>query len=466
MSGMCPQKLSAVGELLGEHLGLRFTPDRRELERALVRAATDAGFERPDSYVDHILERGMDEGRIRSLAWHLTVGETYFFRGDAAFALLERDILPGIIAARRRGSRQLRIWSAGCASGEEPYSLAIVLCRLLPDIDDWRITILGTDLNTRALAKAERGDYGEWSFRDVQPSVREQYFTRAGEKGWAVKPRIRRMVDFSYLNLATGAYPALATNTTAMDVILCRNVLMYLQPDVIKSVVGRLHGALVDGGCLLVTPSEASPEYFPQFARRMDRGEIYFKKEAAAAESPAARVKARPAAPVAKRPSPPAARRVVHGPDIAGSRSDSPPAPEQAPGEAARLAEAARGAANRGDLEEALSACERAAAADKYSAELWYLRATILDELARPQDALQALRSSLYLDADLVVAHFLLGSIARREGRCGVAIRHLQRALELLRGLAPDELVPAADGLTASELARIAQALVAMEVTA
>lgn len=463
---MSPQKLSAVGELLGEHLGLRFTPDRRELERALARAAVDAGFERPDSYVDHILERGMDERRIRSLAWHLTVGETYFFRGDAAFALLERDLLPSLIAARRRGSRQLRIWSAGCASGEEPYSLAIVLNRLLPDFADWRVTILGTDLNTRALAKAERGEYGEWSFRDVPLSVREQCFTRAGEKGWAVTPRIRRMVDFSYLNLATGAYPALATNTTAMDVILCRNVLMYLQPEVIKSVVGRLHGALVDGGCLLVTPSEASPEYFPQFTRKMDRGEIYFRKEETVAHPPVARVKTREAGPAATRPAPPAARPTVRERGVAGSGSDGSPVSEQAPGEAVRLAEAARAAANRGDLEEALGACERAAVADKYSAELWYLRATILDEMSRPQDALQALRSSLYLDADLVVAHFLLGSIARREGRCGVAISHLQRALKLLKSLAPDDLVPAADGLTASELARIAQALVAMEVTA
>jgi chemotaxis protein methyltransferase CheR len=463
VSGISPQKLTAFGELLGEHLGLRFTPDRKELERALARAAADAGFERPDAYVDHILERGMDESRVRSLAWHLTVGETYFFRGDAAFALFERDILSGLIAARRRGSRHLRIWSAGCASGEEPYSLAIILDRLLPDIDEWRITILGTDINTRRLAKAERGSYSEWSFRDVPPTVRDQCFTRTGEKGWEVTPRIRRMVDFSYLNLATGAYPALATNTTAMDVILCRNVLMYLQPEVIKTVVGRLHGALVDGGYLLVTPSEASPEYFPQFARKMERGEIYFRKEAAATQPAVARAKA-PAAgrAVARRATPaprPASRATAKPRDVAS-------APERDPGKAARLAGAARGAANRGDLEEALSACERAVAADKYSAELWYLRATILDEMARPQDALQALRSSLYLDADLVVAHFLLGSIARREGRGGVAVTHLQRALELLQSLAPDAPVPAADGLTASELARIAQSLVAMEVTA
>jgi chemotaxis protein methyltransferase CheR len=465
MSGMSPHKLSAFGELLGEHLGLRFTPDRKELERSLAHAARDAGFERPEAYVDHILARGMDESRVRSLAWHLTVGETYFFRGEAAFALFERDILPSLIAARRRGTRQLRIWSAGCASGEEPYSLAIILDRLLPDIADWRITILGTDLNTRRLAKAERGVYGEWSFRDVPPSVREQCFTRVGEEGWAVAPRIKRMVDFSYLNLATGAYPALATNTTAMDVILCRNVLMYLQPEVIKSVAGRLHGALSDGGYLLVTPSEASPEYFPQFVRKMERGEIYFRKDTATAQPTAVRVKTRIAARAAPSPAEPAPGPAAGEPDAAASRRDLSAAPTPDPGEAARLAEAARGAANRGDLEEALSACEHATTADKYSAELWYLRATILDEMARPQDALQALRSSLYLDADLVVAHFLLGSIARREGRGQVAITHLQRALELLQRLAPDELVPAADGLTASELARIAQSLVALEVT-
>jgi len=128
--------------------------------------------------------------------------------------------------------------------------------------------------------------------------------------------------------------------------------------------------------------------------------------------------------------------------------------------------QAARHAADRGDLEEALKACQRAITAEPCSAELRYLNATILDEMGRSDEAVQAIRSALYLDADLVVAHFLLGNIARRDGKRSVAARHLRRALELLEGLAPEQLVPAADGLSASELARIAESLLVMEVSA
>ena len=468
MNEVGPHQLAALGDLLGERLGLRFAADRHaDLERAIARAASDAGYAGSKTFVNHLLSGGMDERRVQALAWHLTVGETYFFRGNSTFAVLERTILPRIIEARRHGSRQLRIWSAGCSSGEEPYSLAILLTRLLPDIADWHLTILATDINTRSLAKAERGVYGEWSFRDVPASLRSRYFAQTGDKSWAVADHIKRLVTFSYLNLATGAYPSLVTNTTAMDVVFCRNVLMYFQTPAIKSVVGKLHDALVDGGALFVTASEASPEFFPQFKRATWQGEIYFEKKAQAAAGAAAvaapRRSGRSAAPAAARcggrphqlSHPAVAKKLTPVEVTAG-----PSTPD-----ADALAASARQAANEGRLEEACALCERAILKVKWSAELRYLHATILDELARSDEAIHALTSALYLDPDLVIAHFLLGNVARRVGRHTLATRHLRRTLELLEGYAAVDQVPAADGVSAADLARIAESLLGMEVT-
>src|SRR5262249_24082640 len=149
------------------------------------------------------------EGRpaLDELLEALTIGETHFFRNRAQFAALESHILPELIA-RRRDTRQLRVWSAGCASGEEPYSLAIAIERQLPDVADWQVLILATDINRQALEKARRGVYGAWSFREVPPEVQASYFIPRGRE-FEIVPRVRERVTFAYLNLAAEGYPSL-----------------------------------------------------------------------------------------------------------------------------------------------------------------------------------------------------------------------------------------------------------------
>ena len=186
------------------------------------------------------------------------MGETYFFRERRAFEILEQSLLPGLIAARRKTEKRLRFWSAGCSTGEEPYSLAILLDKLIPDLKDWNVTILATDINTGALRKAEEGIYSDWSFRDNPPWFKEHYFEKVDGNHHRLLPRIRKMVTFSYLNLSEDHYPALQNNTNAMDFIFCRNVLMYFAPGQIGLTVERFHRSLLDGGCLIVSPVETA----------------------------------------------------------------------------------------------------------------------------------------------------------------------------------------------------------------
>ena len=157
----------------------------------------------------------------------MNLSETHFFRGASQIQALEQRILPEVIA-RRSSERRLRIWSAGCSTGEEAYTLAILVNRLLPDVASWDVLILATDINSRSLQQGRRGIYGKWSLRGTSELAAASYLTRLGDR-FEVVPRIRAMVTFYRLNLVENLYPSPSTNTHAMDLILCRNVLLNSQ---------------------------------------------------------------------------------------------------------------------------------------------------------------------------------------------------------------------------------------------
>ena len=236
--------------LIARRLGLHFPQGRRaNLERGLLTACHAASVPRLETYLAWLTTLPTASQEWRRLAGSLTVGETYFFRDRASLAALEQHVLPSLIAAQRaRDLLQLRIWSAGCATGEEPYSLAILLDRLLPDRSQWHVTILATDINPEALEAAQRGLYRAWSLRETPLWLRERYFCRRSAATFEVDPQIRQMVTFVRCNLADDDDLAAVAHTSAVDVILCRNVLMYFTPEVQRAVVAQLLRALVPGG--------------------------------------------------------------------------------------------------------------------------------------------------------------------------------------------------------------------------
>ncbi|HUF80183.1 MAG TPA: CheR family methyltransferase, partial [Burkholderiales bacterium] len=171
--------LAGVSEFVAQRIGLHFPPERwRDIERAIEAAAREFGLPDAESCARALLCAPLTHAQVEVLASHLTVGETYFFRDKNSFAALEEHILPELLRARRGSEQRLRIWCAGCCTGEEPYSVAMVLDRLIPDPEAWNLTILATDINPRFLRKAAEGIYGEWSFRGTPEWVRERYFTR------------------------------------------------------------------------------------------------------------------------------------------------------------------------------------------------------------------------------------------------------------------------------------------------
>lgn len=164
--------LSRLSELISEKLGLCYKKDRwHHLMHHIRLAAKDIGYDDVELYIQRLLSVSLTKEDISILANHLTIGETYFFRHKRIFEALENNILRDLIASRKGKVQRLRIWVVGCATEEEPYSVAMLIDTLIQNTKDWDITILATDINQNFLKKAAEGFYRKWSFRTVQANA-------------------------------------------------------------------------------------------------------------------------------------------------------------------------------------------------------------------------------------------------------------------------------------------------------
>lgn len=469
--------LSRLSDFLAWQMGLHFPRERwRDLERGIGAASREAGYAQAEAFIHWLLAAPLTRTQIEGLASHLTVGETYFFREKGSLDILEQQILPELLRARAHTEKHLRIWSAGCCTGEEPYSIAILLDQLIPGFETWNLTVLATDINPRFLHKAAQGIYGAWSFRDTPAWIRERYFTRRSDGCFEILPRLQRMVTFSYLNLAEDSYPSLVNNTNAMDVILCRNVLMYFTQERAKTVVDKLQRSLVDGGWLITSPAETSNVLFSAFTTVEFPGAFLYRKmapggprtaavrpqstrydeEAAAAHAPASSAPRAPATFSVDRPT--FAPEILH-------QADSPRATAAEDADARKhdegetLRRKARACADEGRLAEAIEWCEKAIAADKLNPAHYYLLAAIEQERGQSATAERSLGRALYLEPDFALAHFALGNLCLSGGRQREARRHFDNALTQLRACPADALLPESDGLSAGRLVEIIAAV-------
>lgn len=483
-----------LSALVADRLGLSY-PETRwpDLERGLGRAALELGLENARALAERVLSEPSAKKELQLLANHLTIGETYFFRDARTFQYLAEKVLPAIIRERRGGEKRLRLWSAGCCTGEEAYSLAILVTQLLPDWKKWQVTVLATDVNAKFLKHAITGVYGEWSFREVAAGVKQKYFTPVGPGRYQILPEVQDLVSFAHLNLVEDIYPSIATDTNAMDVVLCRNVLMYFTPLQISKVIERVRLCLVMGGTLCVSPTEASAVNFPGWVQRSHGGLSFYEKprEEDPVEAPSVSGtedtwqglsfdEIRPEPP--RNVSPPVATspkgrtgplhetpqplsfeaalahfqagRYVSATDMLLALAE--PAKKQA--EIFGLL--ARSLGNQGRLTEALEWCDLWIASDKMNRASHYLRAMVLMESGDHVQARVSFRKALYLDPDFVLAHFAMGHLAMGSHRHRDAARHFAQATRLLRDLPPDHLLPESDGLTAGRLMETIASLV------
>ena len=506
--------LEHFSKFVANQLGLSFPKSRwRELERGIRSAALAFGMKSAETCAEWLMAIPLQREQIEVLAGNLTLGEAHFFREMPVFTVLGEKILPDLIRSRQSTDRHLSIWSAGCGAGEEPYSIAILLKRLLPDIADWRVTIMGTDINPEFLKKAAEGVFSESSFRDAPPWLKQDYFRRVGDRRYEIAPAVREMVQFSYLNLAQehlaqDFFPS--SHGDAMDVVLCRDVLIYFTPERSLRAARNLRAAMARLGWLIVSPSEAGSELFSSFATvRADNLTLYRKpdsrptptpqiprgegetekpdEEGNHAEPSAGLFTDRLPTPFpfrkAKRePSPP---RAAAGPEIEDRRPASPRYLEalaffdrgQYAASAAKLPEdpsdptwtaeeaglRARICANLGELEDAVQWSEKSLALDKLNAVLHHLHGMILQERGLNEEAAISFRRALYLDPDLIMAHFALGSFEARRKRFKSAQRHFANTLALAARYQDSDMIPNSNGLTAVGLKVMVQSALSLD---
>jgi chemotaxis protein methyltransferase CheR len=490
--------------MMEDRFGLTFPEKRRmELEIGVRRAFAASTCADLNNYYDMLSDPVNGALELERLVNNLTVGETHFFRDAGQFDALANTVLPEIIE-RRRSIRTLRIWSAGCASGEEPYSIAILLRDLLPDIASWTITILGTDINTQHIERARRGVYGEWAFRENRAKLlRPRFFTQHGNQ-YELSADVRRMVTFNQINLAEDRYPSYETNTMFMDLILCRNVTIYFPEAVTRTVVDRFYNSLVDGGWLVIGHSEHSMSVYQRFTPRNFPDAILYRRsgEIQKAESqvtsfqnsPPTRsvlttlsIRPKDTAPLTDPGDTPAAgQKVLADPtrtkSMVGSAVPSSVSPldsgnefEQAqalmtygrideardlllrwltnhPNHAQACALLGTAFADMGNWPEAERWCQMAIGLDRLNLDGYYTLALIFQHQGKSEKAIEMMKKVVYIDRNDILGHFSLANLYHTSAQVPLALKFLDNARRILDTRSPSDLVPRSSDITIGRL--------------
>jgi chemotaxis protein methyltransferase CheR len=422
-------RVAEAADILIERTGLRLSKQSAESFQAVLRAAMARA--REHDLTRYVARLRTDERCLDALISEAVVGETYFFRDPALFDVIRDRIVPQILQ-ERSAEGPMVIWSAGCASGEEPYSLAILMDQL--DLCD-RTHIVATDLSRTAIETAKRGVYREWSFRGSSEPWRERWFHANGTR-WVISPRLRARVQFAVQSLTQPASSPIPPS--GADLIVCRNVLIYFDAETVARVVRNLVGALAPTGWLVTAPSDPFPPTDLGLERVMTPAGIVYRRTAI------------PTAPLVMQTAPRAAPvRVSDEGRLRPAPSALQPTPlPQVEAAASRI----RLMMERGACAEASAEAEAATLADPLDPELQVLRALLCLDLGRIADAVIAARRATFLDGSLVIAHLLLGRALRLSGRSENARRSLERCVALVASRSADEVVPFADGRSTSRL--------------
>lgn len=277
-----PEEFRLLRDFISGFCGLWFDDDSGYfLERRLQHRLRERQLGSFLEYYYLLLYGHEREEELAKVVDVLTTNETYFFREMNQLRTLTEEIIPEIVQ-RQGARRRLRIWSAGCSTGEEPYTLAILLLEH-PALADWDKEIFASDISQRVLHAARRGVYTAASFRCTEPVYKERYFEQVDATSSRVAERVRRLVTFGQLNLLA---PEQWTILGQFDAILCRNVMIYFNAEGKKQMVENFHRKLDDGGYLLLGHAESLMNISTAFTLRHFRHDMVYQKPEAPARRP------------------------------------------------------------------------------------------------------------------------------------------------------------------------------------
>jgi chemotaxis protein methyltransferase CheR len=494
---ICPSLASEEADrfrdIIERRLGLYFDESKRDFLAGLLHARLEKRGQSCDAYL-RTLEETPSYGEWRVLGQLLTVPETYFFRHFEQFRAFTDVVLPARLAART-DSRRLAILSLGCASGEEAYSLAVMV-REANVPASWNIEITAADINATVLEKAAAGRYTEWALRETPPELRSKWFQRQGRE-YLVDSSIRQAVRFEERNLAASAPDF--WRPEAYDVIFCRNMMMYFSPEQARALVEHIARSLAPGGYLFLGHAETLRGLSHDFQLCHSHETFYYRRRAsneATSEhyQPASVSSALALLPVAVRDSadawvdaiqrsserirqlmPVSAQAVAVAATKARWNLDGMfellrqerfaealdamgGLPSEAETDADTLLLKAVLFTHSGQLESAEKVCRSLLELDDLHAGAWYVLALCCEGAGDNDAAIEHNKTAAYLDPGFAMPHLHLGLLLRRGGEIEIARQELERASDLLQREDASRLLLFGSGFGREALLRLCRA--------
>ncbi len=412
--------MDAVADVLKERIGHSLgNTDPKFLKTFLSERFSALACDNPGDYLKY-LDRP-DE--FRKVLDGLTVPETFFYRFEAQLEAFKNTLLPTLFKGPRAISSKLKIWSAGCCTGEEPFTLALIAAEL--GVLD-RLEILATDINPTYLERAAKPHFTERSVARVPKNILSAYFTKM-EKGWALQPEIFQRVTFRPLNLNDNSFPSPTNGTAGCHLIFCRNVLIYFSQEKATEIINRLGNCLVPGGYLALGHAEFNFTPKELELRRVDSAFFFHKADKTLA------VPANPIKASEKR-----------------TMTVITPKPTNVP-----TIEMVKQLAEAGKIDEAIHLCQEISSADPLYSEIYFFEGFLTRE--NPARSTDLFKKALYLEPNHLLARLELARCLELESRPADAIREYRELLRQANEKDPNEPIPSGAGITVGLLVILCQ---------
>lgn len=467
---------TVVQKLLLGKMGLYFTRNRKfQTESGIRERMEETGISSVKDYLHELKFGSAHKDEIRALAEKLTVQETSFFRFGQQFEVMREVIVPEIIRKREK-RRFIRIWSAGCSTGQEPYTIAMVLLDSLPEPASWEISILATDINRPALDTAARGIYGQNAVSSVPFRYLNTYFQRK-ENDYYISDKVRKTIFFRDHNLVTEDYSLPAMQS--LDIIFCRNVTIYFDLATIKKVIDHFYRKIVVGGHHFLGHSETLWKISDKFEAVEYRNTFFYRKPVtllAASKRPhipipelsvGFRRTVRKNKKVAPAPCPPLKPKAGPSPlkedygnifDQAAEASrlkryDDALAllkrlgPNDPPYDRAQLAQAGI-LANQGKAEEAITILSGVIGRDNLCELAYYLLGLLYNRSDQDEKAIEMLKKALYVNPENALVSFHLAELYHQTENLPLARKSYENTLKSLEALPQDYEFPLSAEIT------------------
>jgi chemotaxis protein methyltransferase CheR len=483
------QHLNYLCNHITEKSGIGFDErKRKQLEEIVGTRCNILGLNHISDYYKRLCTPPHETREFSTLMDILTIQESFFFRHKAQFNALRHFCLPPLIEKKKADNRKINIWSAGCANGEEAYSIAMLIRDLVFDNVQMKFFIKGTDISRQALRKAREGIYTERAVRGLEPRYLERYFTKQGDR-YLLSTDIRTMVDFEYLNLSEEPFPI--DTMPRWDIIFCRNVIIYFTQNHSRALIKNFYGSMVDGGFFFAGFSETMRYLNDDFVPiQMDDAFIYQKPFPGQAQkfktTSHSKARKRPLPPHEKKSGKHSQKSLPQKPVLstrgtrkitAGKVKTHPPKTTVQPAEIEKTVSPplkgdatttsksldgrlslARELADKGETIVAVTILDNIIRQDPLHAQAYFMLAMIHNNAGNLDQSSRYLKKVIYLEPDNPLAHLHLADIFKGASRKTDATREYTNVISLLENRKNLEEETFGDGFTGQAILAAARA--------